>query len=311
MDIVQDFIKASLKEANRSEASIAYNSNLSRTEKLAIILAKSLNGKILRKTKYDFLLQFSLPQNYSLEVNDDFRGSLSLNERCIFYWKNLNFTKDKDINYLTDEAKDCENKYKVPVDVSLAALKIASKIISIKTTFNNQNLSYDSVDKKSTKARRNLEKYKKRQAYYRDLFIKSKAISEEDLEKYIISIKPEDCDDGDWDNDSARFTAKIAFIFRDRATQALYKFIYDVDFDSSADGWYSAGSYWEPPDGESWLVRDVNVSEAYCEDIQSDNPVNEEFEEHITDILDKFCESGMLDKYIEDNLEDVTGQEVR
>ena len=76
-----------------------------------------------------------------------------------------------------------------------------------------QNLSYDSVDKKSTKARRNLEKYKKRQAYYRNLFIKS----EEDLEKYIISIKPEDCDDGDWDNDSARFTAKIAFIFRDRA----------------------------------------------------------------------------------------------
>ena len=147
--------------------------------------------------------------------------------------------------------------------------------------------------------------------YYRDLFVKSGAISEEDLARYIISIKPEKCDDGDWDDDSARFNAKIAFIFRDKATKALYKFIYDVDFTAGAGGWYSPGSYWEPPDGEDWLTGDVNDSEAYCEDIQSDEPVSEEFEEYIMDILDKFCDSGMLDKYLEDNLEDITGQEIR
>ena len=311
MDIIQEFIKASLKET-RSDMSVMYNNNLSYSEKLAIILAKNLNGKILKKDKYGFSLQFNLPQNYNLEINDDFRGSISLNEKSIFYWKNLYFIKDRDIDYLTAEAKDCENKYNVPSDVSLAALNIASKMLSIKATFDSQNLSDKKVDKRaSTKARRNLEIYKKEQAYYRGLFIKSKAISEEDLEKYIISIKPEKCDDGDWDDDSARFNAKIAFIFRDRATKALYKFIYDVDFTAGAGGWYSPGSYWEPPDGEDWLTGDVNDSEAYCEDVQSDEPVSEEFEEYIMDILDKFCDSGMLDKYLEDNLEDITGQEIR
>lgn len=311
MDIIQEFIKASLKET-RSDMSVMYNNNLSYSEKLAIILAKNLNGKILKKDKYGFSLQFNLPQNYNLEINDDFRGSISLNEKSIFYWKNLYFIKDRDIDYLTTEAKDCENKYNVPSDVSLAALNIASKMLSIKATFDSQNLSDKKVDKRaSTKARRNLEIYKKEQAYYRGLFIKSKAISEEDLEKYIISIKPEKCDDGDWDDDSARFNAKIAFIFRDKATKALYKFIYDVDFTAGAGGWYNPGSYWEPPDGEDWLTGDVNDSEAYCEDVQSDEPVSEEFEEYIMDILDKFCDSGMLDKYLEDNLEDITGQEIR
>ena len=98
---------------------------------------------------------------------------------------------------------------------------------------------------------------------------------------------------------------------RDKTTKALYKFIYDVDFTAGAGGWYSPGSYWEPPDGEDWLTGDVNDSEAYCEDVQSDEPVSDELEEHIMDILDKFCDSGMLDKYLEDNLEDITGQEIR
>ena len=316
MDIIQDFIKASLKEANRSEVSVAYNTNISKTERLAIILAKSLNGKILKKDRYSFSLKFSLPQNYSFRVyysNSSFPGHISLNDKEIFYWKNLYFVKGRDINYLTDEAKDCENKYNVPVDVSLAALKITSKMLSIEETFNSQNLpDKNATDKRaSTKARRNLERYKKEQAYYRDLFIKSEAISKEDLEKYIISIKPESCDDGDWDDDRARFNAKIAFILRDKTTKALYKFIYDVDFTAGAGGWYSPGSYWEPPDGEDWLTGDVNDSEAYCEDVQSDEPVSDELEEHIMDILDKFCDSGMLDKYLEDNLEDITGQEIR
>ena len=183
MDIIQEFIKASLKET-RSDMSVMYNNNLSYSEKLAIILAKNLNGKILKKDKYGFSLQFNLPQNYNLEINDDFRGSISLNEKSIFYWKNLYFIKDRDIDYLTAEAKDCENKYNVPSDVSLAALNIASKMLSIKATFDSQNLSDKKVDKRaSTKARRNLEIYKKEQAYYRSLFIKSKAISEEDLEE--------------------------------------------------------------------------------------------------------------------------------
>lgn len=317
MDIVQEFIKASLKEANRSEISIAYNTNLSKTERLAIILAKSLNGKILKKDRYSFSLRFNLPQSYNFRVyysNSSFPGHISLNDKEIFYWKNLYFVKGEDINYLTDEAKNCENKYNVPVDVSLAALKITSKMLSIEATFNSQNLpDKDVTDKRaSTKARRNLEKYKKEQAYYRDLFVKSGAISEEDLARYIISINPESCDDGDWDGDSAKFNAKIAFIFRDKTTKISYKFIYDVDFTASAGGWYNPGSYWEPPDGEDWLTGEVyDDFEAYCEDVQSDEPVNEEFEEHIVNILDKFCDSGMLGKYLEDNLEDVTGWEVK
>lgn len=314
MDIIQDFIKASLKEANRSEASIAYNSNLSKTERLAIILAKSLNGKILKKTKYDFLLQFNLPQNYNLEINDDLRGSISLNEKSIFYWKNLYFIKDRDIDYLTDEAKDCENKYNVPADVSLAALKIASKILSIKATFDSQNLpDKNSLDRRaSTIARQKIEQYKKEYAYYKDLFIKSGAISEEDLAKYIISIKPEDCDDGDWDDESARFNAKIAFIFRDRTTKVVYKFIYGVYFTAGAGGWYSPGSYWEPPDGEDWLTGDIYDSkvEADLLDVKVDGPSNGELEDHLADIIDNFAKSGMLAQYINDNLEDITGYDV-
>lgn len=322
MDIVQEFIKASLKEANRSEVSIAYNTNLSKTERLAIILAKSLNGKILKKDRYSFSLQFNLPQNYNFRVyysNSSFPGHISLNDKEIFYWKNLYFVKDRDINYLTDEAKNCENKYNVPVDVSLAALKIVSKMLSIEATFNSQNLpDKDVTDKRaSTKARRNLEKYKKEQAYYRDLFVKSGAISEEDLTRYIISIEPEECNDPDWDLDddggSATFINKIAFIFKNKITKALYKLIYEVKFTAGADGWSTPGSYWEPPDGEEWLTGNVyDDIEAEFWDLETDEPeANEALEDHLADIIDNFANSGMLAQYINDNLEDITGYEVK
>lgn len=321
MDIVQEFIKASLKEANRSEVSVAYNTNLSKTERLAIILAKSLNGKILKKDRYSFSLRFNLPQNYNFRVyysNSSFPGHISLNDKEIFYWKNLYFVKDRDINYLTDEAKNCENKYNVPVDVSLAALKIVSKMLSIEATFNSQNLPDKDVtdNRASTKARRNLEKYKKEQSYYRDLFVKSGAISEEDLARYIISIEPEECNDPDLDLDddggSATFINKIAFIFKDKITKAFYKLIYEVKFTAGATGWSTPGSYWEPPDGEEWLTGDVyDDIEADLYDIKTDEPENEALEDHLVDIIDNFVNSSMLAKYIEDNLEDVTCWDVR
>ena len=120
--------------------------------------------------------------------------------------------------------------------------------------------------RKSTRARKNMELYKKDQAYCRDLFVKSGALSEEDLAKYIISIKPERCNDPDWDFDedggSATFDNQIAFIFRDRTTKALYKLIYDVRFTASANGWSSPGSYWEPPDGEEWHRYDISFPTA-------------------------------------------------
>lgn len=328
MDIVKEFIKASLKEANRSEASVAYNSNITKAERLCIIITKTLNGKITERDWNHCFIEFNLPQNYKFLVRH-YSGSgkevCGVFEKCSLikpdgsspcYWNNpYNFSKEKDL----ESAKTCEEKYQTPTEVTLAVRNICRKIESIEESFrddwHNLPSKYPSDDRKSTKTRKNLEKYKKEQAYYRDLFVKSKAIPEEDLAKYIISIKTESCDDGDWDDDSAKFNAKIAFILRDKTTKALYEFIYDVYFTAGAGGWYSPGSSWgygyEPPDGESWLTGDVYDIEACCDDVQSDEPVNEEFEEHIMDILDKFCESGMLDKYIEDNLEDITGQDIR
>ena len=80
--------------------------------------------------------------------------------------------------------------------------------------------------KASLKEANRLEQYKKDQAYYRNLFIKSGAISEEDLAKYIISIEAAECGEPDWDLDldysgSAKFDSKIIFNFRDRTTRAL------------------------------------------------------------------------------------------
>ena len=154
--------------------------------------------------------------------------------------------------------------------------------------------------------------------YYRDLFVKSGAISEKDLARYIISIKPEKCNDPDWDLDysdgggSATFHNKIAFTFRDRITKAVYKLIYNVKFTAGAAGWSSSGSYWNPPDGEEWLTGDVyNDIEADLYDIKTDEPENGELEDHLVDIIDNFANSGMLNVYIEDNLENVTGYDVK
>lgn len=321
MDIVQKFIKTSLKEANRNNMSIAYNSNISKIERLAIILAKNLNGKIIEKNKVDFLLQFDLPQNYSLKIDNDLKGRILLNKEEIFYWHDLSFVKDKDINYLTDDAKDCEDRFNVPVDVSLAALKLAAKIVSIKEAFNEQNLpdenSYD--HRKSTRARRNIERYKKEQAYYRELFVKSGAISEEDLAKYIISINTIKCEDYRTNIDypegegSAIFDSEIAFIFKDIAINARYDIIFSVRFAASAEGWHNPGDYWDPPDGEEWLtgeVLDDEVDADYSE-IKTNGPLNDELEEHLIDIVYNFAESGMLAQYLEDNLEDITEWEIR
>ena len=320
MDIVQKFIKASLKEANRSDMSVAYNSNISKSERLAIILAKNLNGKILKKDKVDFLLQFDLPQNYSLKVDSDLRGQILLGEKNIFYWRNLSFVKGQNIIDLADLAKSYDDEYDVPADVSFAALKLATKIVSIKEDFYKQDLpnenSYD--HRRSARDRRNLEKYKKDQAYYRNLFIKSEAISEEDLAKYIISIEAAECGEPDWDLDldysgSAKFDSKITFNFRDRTTKALYKFVYNVSFTVGVDGWYSPGDYWDPPEGEEWLTGDIYNGEVEADllDVKVDGPSNGELEDHLADIIDDFANSGMLAQYINDNLEDITGYDVK
>ena len=149
--------------------------------------------------------------------------------------------------------------------------------------------------------------------YYRNLFIKSGAISEEDLAKYIISIEPEKCDDPYDDDGSVTFNSQIAFIFKDRTTQICYKFIYDVSFSASANDRYSSGSYWDPPAYDEWLSGDVyNGVDAEYYDLETDAPeTNEELEEHLINIIDNFVNSGMLLKYIKDNLEDITGWDVR
>ena len=320
MDIVQKFIKASLKEANRSDMSVAYNSNISKSERLAIILAKNLNGKILKKDKVDFLLQFDLPQNYSLKVDSDLRGQIFLGEKNIFYWRNLSFVKGQNIIDLTDIAKNYDDEYGIPADVSFAALKLATKIVSIKEEFYKQDLpdenSYN--HRKSARDRRNLEKYKKDQAYYRNLFIKSGAISEEDLAKYLISIEATECGEPDWDLDldysgSAKFDSKITFSFRDRTTKALYKFVYNVSFTVGVDGWYSPGNYWDPPEEDTWLTGDIYNGEVEADllDVKVDGPSNGELEDHLADIIDDFAKSGMLAQYINDNLEDITGYDIK
>lgn len=321
MDIIEEFLKASLKE--RSDLSIAYNSNLSYYERLAIILAKNLNGKILKKDKYCYSVSFNLSQDYSLQIyysSSSFLGHIYSGNKELFYWKNLFYFKDKSQEELSKEAKECEERFKVPFEVMIEALNLIVKIVSIVHIYSNQNLpDYQPKDyRKSTKARRNLELYKKDQAYYRDLFVKSGAIPEEDLARYIISIKPEGCEEPDWDIDysdgggSATVDSKIAFILRDKITKALYKLIYNVRFTASAGGWYSSGSYWEPPDGEAWFTGNVyDDVEAEFDEIKTDEPLNEEFEEHLIDIIDDFTSSGMLAKYVEDNLEDITGYDVK
>ena len=120
--------------------------------------------------------------------------------------------------------------------------------------------------KASLKEANRLEQYKKDQAYYRNLFIKSGAISEEDLAKYIISIEAAECGEPDWNLDldysgSAKFDSKITFNFRDRTTKTLYKFVYNVSFTVGVDGWYSPGDYWDPPEEDTWLTGDIYIGE--------------------------------------------------
>ena len=321
MDIIEEFLKASLKE--RSDLSIAYNSNLSYYERLAIILAKNLNGKILKKDKYCYSVSFNLSQDYSFQVyysSSSFSGHVYSGNRELFYWKNLYYFRDENQEELSKEARECEERYKVPLEVMTEVFNLIVKVVSISDIYSSQKLpDHQPKDyRKSTKARRNLELYKKDQAYYRDLFVKSGAIPEEDLARYIISIKPEECEEPDWDIDysdgggSATVDSKIAFIFRDRITKALYKLIYNVRFTASAGGWYSSGSYWEPPDGEAWFTGYVDDDvEAEFDDFKTDEPVNEELEEHLIDLIDDFSSTSMLSKYVEDNLEDITGYDVK
>ena len=323
MDIVQKFIKASLKEANRSEASIIYNNNLSYYEKLAIILAKRLNGKILKKRKYDFSIAFDLPQNYSLKVSqyDAFYLSyVSLNKNNIeIFDKDLSFFKGDSLESYSDTINEYAKIYKVPVEVLTKVFEYILKVKSIISTFNSQTSPKKQVKiyRKSTIARQKLEQHKKDYGYYKDLFVKSGAISKEDLAKYIISIEPEECNTLDLDLDyggggSAEFNSKIAFTFRDKITKAIYKFIYGVKFTAGADGWSSSGSYWNPPDGDEWLTGDIyDDIDADLYDIKTDGPSNRELEDHLVDIVDDFINSGMLFQYINDNLEGITGYNIK
>ena len=316
MDIVQKFIKASLKEANRSEASIAYNTNLSYYERLAIILAKSLNGKILKKNKYDFSITFDLPQNYSLKVdqsNAAASGYVSLNKNNTeIFDKSLSVFEGKTLESYSSIINEYAKRYNVPIEILTKAFEYIFKIVSI----GNQKLPSNRPNdyRKSTIARQKIEQYKKEYAYYKDLFIKSGTISEEDLAKYIISIKPGRCDNYDYDDDdSITFNSQIAFIFKDRTTRIRYKFIYDVSFSASATSRYSPGDYWEPPMYDEWLTGDVyDGIEAVFYDLETDAlETNEELEGHLINIIDNFANSGMLLKYIKDNLEDITGWDVR
>ena len=319
MDIVQKFIKASLKEANRSEASIAYNTNLSYYERLAIILAKNLNGKILKKNKYDFSITFDLPQNYSLKVdqsNAAASGYVSLNKNNTeIFDKSLSVFEGKTLESYSSIINEYAKRYNVPIEILTKAFEYIFKIVSITSTFNNQKLPSNRPNdyRKSTIARQKIEQYKKEYAYYKDLFIKSGAISEEDLAKYIISIEPGRCDNYDYDDDSKTFNSQIAFIFKDRTTRIRYKFIYDVSFSASVTCRYSPGDYWEPPMYDEWLTGDVyDGIEAVFYDLETDAlETNEELEGHLINIIDNFANSGMLLKYIKDNLEDITGWDVR
>lgn len=320
MDIVQKFIKASLREANRSEASIAYNTNLSYYERLAIILAKSLNGKILKKNKYDFSIAFDLPQNYSLKVyqsNAAASGYVSLNKNNTeIFDKSLSVFEGKTLESYSSIINEYAKRYNVPIEILTKAFEYIFKIVSITSTFNNQKLPSNRPNdyRKSTIVRQKIEQYKKEYAYYKDLFIKSGAISEEDLAKYIISIEPGKCDDYGYDDDDSKtFNSQIAFIFKDRTTRIRYKFIYDVSFSASATSRYSPGDYWEPPMYDEWLTGDVyDGIEAVFYDLETDAlETNEELEGHLINIIDNFANSGMLLKYIKDNLEDITGWDVR
>lgn len=316
MDIVKDFIKASLKEANRSEASIIYNSNLSYCEKLAIILAKRLNGRVLKNDKYYknyCVVVFDLPQNYSLKVsqsdiNPDPFGyiTLSKNNIEIFDQSLMGFKYDNLESY-SDTINEYAKIYKVPVEVITKAFEYILKVISITSTFNNQVSSRDQakIYKKSTITRQKLERYKKEYAYYRSLFVKSGVISEEDLARYIISVVPEECKVLNLDLDDygggglATFLSKIAFTFRDRITKAIYKFIYSVELTAGMDG-------------NEWLTGDVydDIEVDLC-GIETDGPENGELEDHLVNIIDDFTNSDMFIQYINDNLDGITGYDIK
>lgn len=307
MDIVQKFIKASLKESNRNEASIIYNNNLSYCEKLAIILAKRLNGKILKKKKYYSSIAFDLPQNYSLNISqcDAFYSSYaSLNKNNIeIFDKDISFFKGDSLESYSDTINEYAKIYKVPVEVLTKVFEYILKVKSIISTFKSQisPKGQAKIYRKSTIARQKLEQYKKDYGYYRDLFVKSGAISKEDLAKYIISIETTE---SDWDfldySGSAKFDNKIIFNFRDRTTKALYKFVYNVSFTVRMEG-------------EKWLTGDIYNGEVEADllDVKVDGPSNGELEDHLADIIDDFANSGMLAQYIDDNLEDITGYDVK
>lgn len=331
MDIVQEFIQASLKEANRSDASILYNSNLSWCERLATFIAKKLNGRVLQKRKDHFNLEFNLPQNYKLRTyyyKEDGFNSIKIitpEGKEPFYWTTIYFfedySKEDQDGFERKIAQREEEKYHIPQEITLACINMCKKIIDIEESFRENWISDKKDNRDSTKDRQRLEYYKKQQGFFQkclDKYIKTLAEDEaEDLKKYSIIVKCIDCDDGDWDGDCASFYSNFYFTFVDKATKNSWKFEYSIYFKAAAGGWYFPGSApgygYDPPDGESWLIDGhTYVVDVELNDVDSDVEVNEEFEQSLMNLLEKFLKSDDgFNNYIDNYLEEITGSEVR
>lgn len=140
------------------------------------------------------------------------------------------------------------------------------------------------------------------------------------LEKFHCAVNPQVTSYQDWDDDKYTCKSLYEFIFKSKETRETYKFEIPMYLFCSADGWYDAGSFWEPPDGESW-VTDLNEFEldsdgeceegyaAYCSESPS-NP-DQELIDTILAALTAIAESSDFRNHIEEDLEDLTGQEVK
>lgn len=157
------------------------------------------------------------------------------------------------------------------------------------------------------------------QSYCKELFIKSKAISEEDLAKYDISFTHIDCREYEYNIDysegygSVIFDSEILFTFEDKITKARYDITFLVRFDARAEGRRYPGSYWDPPEDEDWLIGEIwdDGFEAEYSKIETNGPTNDELEEHLIDIVYNFTESDTFFLYLTDNLGSITGWEIR
>lgn len=157
------------------------------------------------------------------------------------------------------------------------------------------------------------------QSYDKELFIKSKAISEEDLAKYDISFTHIDCREYEYNIDysegygSVIFDSEILFTFKDKITKARYDITFSVRFDARAEGRRYPGSYWDPPEDEYWLIGEIwdDGFEAEYSKIETNGPTSDELEDHLIDIVYNFTESDTFFHYLTDNLEGITGWEIR